>query len=182
MWYTLAKKKKPSSHSGVMIALTIPKKIAKQLSLDDSQVPENDDPELDSELHITLCILGEATDLKPRQKELDKVLEDFAVRNKPCEINVGGSGMFANDKDSDGVMIALVDSSDLTELRSDLINVLKNNNFEPDTTHGYTPHISLAFISDTKSAELQLLPKLNFTCHKLSVSWADKVTDFSFKK
>lgn len=182
MWYRLAKK---GGHSSVMVAFYLPKGVAKKLAVSDGDVPEDVGINLEkpSDLHLTLAILGEASDIESKSPLIRAALESFAAKCAPIEGMVGGLGAFtpggtAGDVDKSHPVYYSFDGPELPAFRQSLVDCLASVGVEVDTTHGYTPHITIGFTRDgTKGNEV--LPHVEFTpvkvkFDKLALRWADE--------
>ena len=117
-------------HSGSIIALWVEPQTAERLVMDGGEALED--------LHITLRYDPDA--------DIDKVLEqvraiqDIIASYEPLEGVVSGFGRFYGDEVD--VIYAVPDVPGLTALREAIIAALG-----PDpSSHGYTPHITLAYI------------------------------------
>jgi 2'-5' RNA ligase len=121
-------------HTGVMVALVPDTRAALQLAIPGEIQP--------GELHITLAYLGEATALwgEDRWRLIDAVSRIVSTWN-PIYGKVGGSGYF-NDVN---VFYASVDSEELSARRQELVSALTEQGFFIDHSHGFTPHITLAY-------------------------------------
>ena len=148
---------KNHTYKGAMVALFLPEKAAKQLALPDGLGP--------SELHVTLVYLGEANQIKD-PTALMRQVERFASSHSPLRLKIGGVGQF-NEENSEGKrpFYASVDSSDLPGFRQALVEALQ---VEPDTEHGFTPHVTLKYVPKGNSINTSL-PELEFRIDTLSL-------------
>lgn len=122
-----------------------------------------------TDLHITLAYLGDSEDTtllhNPARNADDRdvlltVVNGIAARFQPLDGNIGGVGRFAASASSDmkDVCIALVDVPVLSELRARLCSTLEINGFAVAKNHGYTPHITLAYIDPTAEMPVKSVP------------------------
>ncbi|MFI0967006.1 2'-5' RNA ligase family protein [Streptomyces sp. NPDC021080] len=122
---------------GVMVALVPPREIAEQLAMKDGQ-PADD-------LHVTLAYLGKAADYTPEQlKILPQVVSSWALRQKPFGVRIGGTGKFANKDEH--VLYASIDFPRHSEVHTDLARYLRGHGYELPSEHGWTPHMTLAYV------------------------------------
>lgn len=166
---------KQPSKPGVMIALAVPDHVAKKLQQEGGMAPED--------MHVTLGYygkLGEHVDeqtLDAMRKCVMKQVQSY----KPFKAAIGGLGRFNATKSSDekDVLIGLVDSPDLHDMREALIqavakcNELTTKDGDGATAapagpqvfknHGYTPHITLGYIDPTDQLSVHKLEREEFT-------------------
>jgi 2'-5' RNA ligase len=128
--------------NGVMIAWFVPAELAAQLAIPDGEKPE--------ELHVTLGYFGKAVS-ESQLKTIREQLTTIAQKYAPLQGKVGGIGRFPASESSDGkdVIIELVDVARLESLREEILRELEVNSVPAVRTHGYTPHITLAYVDPT---------------------------------
>ena len=148
-------------HTSVCVVLTIPEEIAEYVALDDK---------LDT--HMTLVHLGDAASLGGNVEPVRGAVERWAAETPPLPARFSGLACFAGD-DADACVL-LVDAPGLSAVRDDLARRLRNLGVPVSANHGFTPHVTLAYL--TKGAELPSLPydlPLAFTLEAVSVWAAD---------
>lgn len=129
------------SGDGVMVAFWIPEKLAKKIAVKGGEDPK--------ELHLTVCYLGKASELgKPGLKVVKRICKQVARNFEPLEARLGGLGRFAASETSDAkdVLYASIDSPRLEAVRQTLLRGFSRAKIEWPTNHGYTPHVTLAYI------------------------------------
>ncbi len=148
---------KNHSYKGAMVALFLPDAASKRLAVPDGLEP--------SELHVTLVYLGEANQIMD-PTALMRHVEQFASTQPTLKLKVGGVGQF-NQENGEGKrpFYASVDSPDLPGFRQALVESLK---VEPDTEHGFTPHVTLKYVPKGVGVN-RLVPELEFTVDALSL-------------
>ncbi|MFF3151814.1 2'-5' RNA ligase family protein [Streptomyces sp. NPDC057910] len=123
----------PDYSDGCMIALYPPQSLAEDLA-----VPDGLDP---AEMHVTVAYLGNTADVD--RDGLLKATQALAART-PIEASVSGHARFTGgDKD---VIVALVDSPALEDLRRDTLDQLATHGIDIPRDHGYTPHMSITYV------------------------------------
>jgi 2'-5' RNA ligase len=148
-------------HTSVCVVLTIPEEIAEYVALDDK---------LDA--HLTLVHLGDAATLGKDINFVRGVVDRWAAETPPLPARFSGLACFA-DEDADACVL-LVDAPGLSAVRDDLARRLRNFDLPVSANHGFTPHVTLAYLA--KGAELPSLPydlPLAFTLEAVSVWAAD---------
>lgn len=138
---------------GIMIALMIPDTLAESIALPDGQPA--------AELHITLAYLGSTSDVDDDSDYLLQVLtavRDVAAEQKPLSGMLSGIGRFTGEKLDPFYLSA--DIPGLFEFRYKLVEALDDTDAEVDKEHGYTPHVTLAYISpDTETPMRRATPR-----------------------
>lgn len=167
--------------TGVMVALYPPDDIAQALHLDS---PKAEDV---SGMHVTLCYLGNITDVGiDKIGDLVNLVRDFAADSYDQPFEVAGIGRWAtgdgvtNGEDSTtaDAFVALIDGPELPDLRADLDDALTAAGFDVRDDHGFTPHITLAYLAIGDPSPLERLEALPGTFGWLSVAVGPDVWDF----
>lgn len=129
-------------HTGVMIGYFLPEEIAEVVTSNLAQKVHSD-----SDLHLTILFLG---DIEEQQIDhIREVVQNFALTFSSLDGTIGGSGRFPATESSEDrdVLVRLVDVPRLEKLREKLIEALRSVGIEPVLSHGYTPHITIAYVS-----------------------------------
>ena len=96
-------------------------------------------------------------------------LNTRAAGNNPDNVTISPRGGLLTCDDGDAV-VATVDGKDLSRFRE---NMLAEAEIEPKSEHGFTAHITLAYIpKDAPTPELKL-PRIQLRFSKLSLAWGD---------
>lgn len=134
----------PDFSDGCMIALYPPPDMAETLAVDGGLTP--------AELHVTVAYCGNAADIDGQA--LRKVVTDLAAR-KPITAQFSGHARFTGgDKD---VIVALVDSADLEDLRRDTLQALRERGIDPPRDHGYVAHCTITYLDPDEPSPLERL-------------------------
>lgn len=133
-------------HDGFFVCLQLEKDTAEELAQDPSELMN----EKAKDLHITLCYCEDVDELG--QDKIDQaidIIRGVAAENAPLEGKIGGWGRFTGGETSDGkeVIYATPDVTGLTALREELAERLTSIGVAPRGDHGYTPHITLAYVN-----------------------------------
>jgi 2'-5' RNA ligase len=156
-------------HTGVMVAFMLPADAAKELAL---SIPGAEPPE---ELHLTLCYLGDKTELPYTKRDVIAALEAFAEDNGPIEGTVAGFGRFNSDEGNNTEpLYAAFDAPGLPEFRQELVDYLALAGIDHSMTHGYTPHITLAYIPKEAKTPDITVPKLELNFSEIVLAWGSE--------
>ncbi|WP_055588646.1 2'-5' RNA ligase family protein [Streptacidiphilus griseoplanus] len=128
-----------------MVALYPPRDVAEDLVVDGGLPPE--------ELHVTVAYCGDAADVDA--EALRAVVAALADR-PPLQASVSGVARFTGDEQD--VLVALVDSPDLEQLRRDVLDALTATGIEVPRDHGFTAHCTLTYLAPDEPAPLDRLP------------------------
>lgn len=153
---------KDANHSGVMVALYPNGEARDALARDGGEGPDD--------LHVTLSYLGDAHELDTgRRAQLVHIVRDWAKDTPPIDARVGGVGHF----DDAGATYASVDAPHLNEARAALHSRLRAAGLPVDDTHGFTPHITLAYDEDDAEG-LESVPKIHMPLTGATVAIGDE--------
>lgn len=115
-------------------------------------------------LHCTLCYCGAVEDLDDLTlARAIATVEREASWRSPLEGQVAGYGRFNASPTSDAqdVFYASVDVPGLAELREALVASLTYAGCPPRTTHGYVPHITLAYLDPDAPNPVEEVPSIS---------------------
>lgn len=150
------------SGTGVIVVLPVPAPVARRLA-----VPGGVPPAL---LHLTLAALGTTDTLGPAR--LDAVrdsLRRLATDTPPVAARVSGLGRFSNPRGLEAAYVN-VSAPDLPTLRERLLYALAEGaGLEADAPHGFTPHISVAYIPPDAPHPLNDAPPLELSFRALEL-------------
>lgn len=169
-------------HDGVMVALYVPHKVARLLEL------ESDHPQVEAtppeEMHVTLAYLGPKEGLEDKRGAIEKVVQGMAEGHTPITGKLNGLGRFSAAKENGMLepLYANFDSPGLGKFRQELVEKLDKAGAPAMMNHGFTPHITLAYVPPMPSEGLRLPPNLPILPESLSLSWGDERMDFPFKQ
>jgi 2'-5' RNA ligase len=98
-----------------------------------------DDP---SDLHVTMAYLGTDLHTPEAQHRMFLAVQQAAAMSPALQGVVSGYGRFAGEQED--VLWAAVDVHGLDTLRATVADAVQRCGLEADTTHGWTPHMTLA--------------------------------------
>lgn len=134
--------------------------------------------------HITLVYLaGDAEEIAANKNALLSSLAQLAQATPPLSGEIGGVARFAASESSDGqdVCVALYDCPDLPALHSALCDCLAACGIVPSSDHGFTPHITLAYIPPDAPMPVEALPRMPLSFDCLSLVWAGERIELPFQ-
>lgn len=142
-----------------MFALMLDPEVAQQLAIPGCEKPED--------LHITLAIVLEDQFLQGLDR-VQQALRLYANLQSPLQGRIAGLGRFDREGKPSAV-IALPDIPDLPAFRQGLLDVLSECGIVVNKEHGYTPHITLAYIDASASMPVESVPELELFFDSFSV-------------
>lgn len=159
---------KQANHAGVMICFYPDRAVAEKLAVSSGE-PADD-------LHLTLAYLGDTKDIPPESlAALVERLEDFASDEHPLSGMISGIGRFFAE--GEHVAYASVDLPDLPHFRQELVEEIEKAGIILPNTHGYTPHITLSYISPDAAMPMQTFQPIPVYFGKLSIVIAGERKD-----
>ena len=156
-------------HNGVMIALMVPPEVGAQLIAD---VPN---PLPLEELHLTLGYLGKVDEQRLGPEYLRLLLLDFAMCWGELDGVINGVGRFNQGDGDTEAFYASYDCSDLPQFRHALTEFLSYNGVQIHTEHGFTPHITLAYIPTNAPNPIDNLPPIKLEFEGVTLGWGDRL-------
>ncbi|SRR5579875_138531 len=146
--------------TGMMLAFLLDTPTAKKLAIPGGE-PAGD-------LHITLAYLGDMEDdstddlLRPHTSpgKIKDAIALISSEAKPLSGVVGGLGRFFPAETDETPVIALVDVPGLAEFRTKLVQAVEAAGYFVADNHGYTPHITLAYVDADKPMPVDEVPPL----------------------
>ncbi len=153
-----------SERTTAMTAYKLPATIAHQIAIPDGE-PVDD-------LHMTLTFHSNAPISEDERSAFQRVVKSVADSHDPLTGEISGIGRFTSVSDgSKTPLYASVDMPGLPEFRHDLVTSLNDAGFAVNAEHGYTPHITLAYLDKddpTPSVDISAV-KLPFTALTLAL-------------
>jgi 2'-5' RNA ligase len=121
-----------------------------QNDLSEYLIPNGENQE---DLHFTICYCGDLDQYSQEQIQLAKMFVANACKlSKPLEGFISGLGRFSATESSDGkdVIYTSVDIPGLEDFRYNLNRGLKACGINSNKEHGFTPHITLAYVDSSE--------------------------------
>jgi 2'-5' RNA ligase len=166
-----------AEYTGVMLALYPPDDVAAQVvAMAGVTMPAE-------QLHVTVAYCGSADMLRDEQiAGAILTAKMLSLGEEPLNAKLNGIGRFNASDSSDGkdVIIAIVDCPGLDKLRNKACKMLEYHDCEPSDDHGYTPHMTLAYVDAGSESPLTMMPTIDLTFDRISVAVGGKVAHFPF--
>ena len=160
--YYDGKEQKSEAHSdSAMLAWFLPPELAQKLAIPSGEAPE--------ELHMTLAYFPDKEAIDPNML-LQEIVE-FAAHWAPFEGTLGGVGRFTGKKD---VCYVSVDAPKLPLFRSQLLDSISA---QEDQTHGYVPHITLAYLEEDQPSPVHRLPAVPVSIDSITLMYGGERKD-----
>lgn len=170
------------AHMGIMVALFVPGDVAGSLALNPADLPEGATAVEPSGLHLTLGYMGKTDEATFSQQELLQVVGDFARHNPIVQGVIGGIGRFNQSDDGEtNAFYASFDCPYIPCFRKELIEELREEEIPVNVEHGFTPHITLAYIPVTSPTPAYMPERTPVVFPFISVAWGDQVTHFQLQ-
>lgn len=128
-----------NKHTGFFIALVLPGDIAEMIAIPGGQPPDN--------LHVTLFYSKDGT-LSQRIKAAEEI-RGLLMNVLPLEAKLGGIGRFTGGSTSDGKDVIYLHfvSPQILDYRKAIEEAAMRNGIQPDITHGFVPHVTIAYVN-----------------------------------
>lgn len=162
-------------HTGLLIAVWLDPALANMLALPSGEPAEA--------LHLTLCYCGDANEMSDVQiGRAIAATNETAMMFGPLQGQIAGLGRFNASESSDGkdVIYANVDVPGLAEMRQYLASSLEFAGCPPRRDHGYTPHVTLAYVEPGAPWPIDRIETLPITIRSLWIGVGDRRTEIPF--
>lgn len=166
---------------GVMIAFFPDEATARQLALDPAGLPNGVEVIAPQEIHLTVAYLGKIDELADfwTEESLLRELADAVEDELLLTGIVNGMGRFTADEGELEPVFLNFDSPALTNFRIRLLD--RMGWMLPRPTHGYTPHITLAYAPAGVDLGLPMPERTQITFDAISLAWGGNVTNLALR-
>lgn len=148
---------------------------AQALALTGADLPKGSEVTPPSQLHVTLCHLGQIDEMTQGEDVALRELANFASRMPIVHATVGGVGQFNND-DPQG-LFAIIDSTYLQDWRRSLVYWVEDY-FSIRRDYGFTSHCTLAYVPAGQPVTLPMLERREIVFDSVALSWGNRTTVF----
>lgn len=162
----------PDAHPGAMIAFLLDDATIQAL------VDACGDLAVDPD-HLTLSYLApDASQLTAQKNALIASLAELAGETPPLAGAINGYGRFTGD-DAEGYPLYVnFDAPGLPELHGELCEALCDCDCESESTHGFTPHITLCYLDQATPMPNLQIPPIQVTFDRIALCWAGETITF----
>jgi len=142
------------AHTSSVVVLRLPDEVAREIALDTAQYGgpyqgnAGEHGALSSgDLHLTLAYLGDTDAIDDETRErIRRALRQFSQGRSPVEGTLNGRIVF--DVGKMHAFCAHLDAPELPGFRADLVEALEIAGAEIGNHHGFTPHVTLAYLPE----------------------------------
>lgn len=162
-------------HTGTMVALHLPLDVAKKIALPGGEEAKS--------MHITLAYLGKGLSEQQKKMAAHAVRKFAGTIIDGLKVTLGGVGRFSASTTTEGrdVVYLSVDSPALTRVRPYLVEELMEVGLKPSDTHGFVPHVTLAYIPKDADTPLKRFEPIDVKFDTISLTIADEQMSFPLK-
>ena len=156
-------------HISAIIALFVPLDVAEKIALPGFIPPE--------ELHVTLAFLGELGQID-NPDMLKGVVAEFAKMTDPLRGRINSLGRFVETEGDEHAIYVGPDLKDLASFRQSLVHQLERMELAMPSEHGFTPHITLAYIHENDPFPVETINPISVSFNTISVILGNERTDY----
>jgi 2'-5' RNA ligase len=164
-------------NTGFLVALWLSSSDAEKIVLSSGESADS--------LHITLAYCGDAVEIgEIEQARAITAIDEFARQYPRLEGSIGGYGRFSRSESSDGqdVFYATPDIPRLAEFRQGIVSSLAYAGIPVSMTHGFIPHITLAYLSSDDKNPINLPTGTSLTFDGVTIVSAQRRIDVPFQE
>lgn len=167
--------------TGVMIAFFPDEATARRLALDPTRLPDGVETIGARDLHLTVCYLGKIEEIRDiwSEESLLRELADAVEGEMLLSGIVNGMGRFTSEPGELEPIFYNFDSPALTNFRMRLME--RMGWMMPRPTHGYTPHITVAYAPAGVDPQIPMPARETITFDAISLAWGGNVTNISLR-
>lgn len=151
------------AHQGVIVCLVPPRDLARAMAVPGGEAPQD--------LHITLAHLGGADALDAiDRRDLRAAVAMFSATAHAVRGEFSGTGRFSGD--GMDALYASLDAPELGAFRESLFLYLAAQRLPVSTEHGFTPHMTLAYLAPDAAAPVERLDPTPVVLRQVAIWWA----------
>jgi 2'-5' RNA ligase len=173
------------AETGVMVSIDIP--VQNTAEMDESKIdwPSGSEALDAKDQHVTLAFLGDIPDLDYGEDSVVKVVQELmkSIQFNNLEGSLNGVGRFLEThRKGMNCIYVNFDCPNLNDIRSKLVDKLNRNGCHVEDNHGFTPHMTWAYIpEDAPTPDTSSFKVQKVKIDGLSVHWGEKVTFIPFQ-
>ncbi len=160
--------------SGVMVCIYLPLDVARWLAIEGGEPAED--------MHVTLAYIPGVGGNQESFDAIKAAVQGVSERFRSIKGFIGGAGRFNGSETSDyqDVYYASYDSPEVGFLREMVCEALEEAGFELSNKHGFTPHVTLKYLSPSEGIPLNRPSSSEFEVMALSVASRSFRADLPF--
>jgi 2'-5' RNA ligase len=129
------------------------------------------------DLHATLFYTSDKGSIKAPLTTIKHVVSTLAAKTPVQPAVLGGVLLFAKQNDKgERALCAQVDSEGVHEVHEDVVDALEAIGVESDSEHGFTPHITLAYLADGAPEPAVPLDQRQVIFDRIGLAWGGNMT------
>ena len=115
-----------------------------------------------------------------KREAIEQFIGEFAAVSEPMVGVIGGIGRFNGSETSGGqdVIYASFDAPNLAEFRQELVEALEDAEAPIAKNHGFTPHITLAYVDKDAEMPPLFLETISLRFEAVTLYWGDERVRF----
>lgn len=171
----LTKSNEDAKRSGVMCALMLTPRMSDALAVKGGEPAEA--------LHVTLAYLGQKDDMpEDFVQKLSSAMNRAAIGESKIQGVVGGLGRFQASDSSDGhdVIYASFSSPELSRYRERLIKEIEKAGLPVKNDHGFTPHITLAYVKPGEDSPVERVERRNLAFRSTALVVGNRIRNRTY--
>lgn len=167
-----------NQRDGVMVAFFLRNEDANRLNWTGRELPAGGSALPASELHVTLAYLGKVDEVSTytSEEQMLQALMEIAKHQTLIPAAINGIARFNSDNEAEPIVL-LVDAPGLADFRRRLVDEV-GWRAPVDKTHGFTPHVTLAYVPSGEVVELPVPPREDIIFDALVLAWGGRQTAF----
>lgn len=165
--------------TGIMIAFFLDSAAAEALAMSADSLPDGSEPVTPEQLHVTLNYLGKVGEVERDELATMQAMAEFTKYAPAIRGRVGGIGRFSKDSDGKNALWAQVDAPLLADWRQHLLDMVGYG--AKTEEHGFTPHITLAYVPADAPAALLPPPNQELLFNTVALSWGERTTIYALQ-
>lgn len=166
-------------HTGVMVAWKVPALLGELFKalVEKSIGPMYSEKPVD--MHMTIAYAGDLSDQTVTRDDVAKAVGEYAKSALEMYGAINGFAVFETTHlEGMRAIVALVDVPGLPDFRQGLVESLENAGVSILRSHGFTAHVTLAYVPKDLWFEPITIPPVDIEIDEISLHWGDSIQTF----